>query len=103
MRQDDFNAIVDARLSVCRNVLVKKADEYVTDNDRLSNFKTAAVLQNTTPIRALGGMLAKHIVALYNFMEKDEKSWERWEEKITDTINYCLLLQALVSEREDIL
>ena len=98
MRQNAFNAIVERQLYHCQKILCQKADEYVTEGDRLSNFKTAAILQNMTPIQALGGMMAKHIVALYDFMEKDEKAYARWDEKITDTINYCLLLKALLAE-----
>ena len=45
----------------------RKTKEYTGDDpDRLGAFKAAAALQHTTPQRALAGMLAKHIVSLYD-------------------------------------
>jgi hypothetical protein len=102
MKAEQFKKITAKQLSYCLEVLGLKADEYATDDDRLENFKRAAILQGISPVQALGGMMAKHTVALYDFISKDEKSYKRWEEKITDTINYCLLLEALICEREDI-
>lgn len=70
------------------------------DTDRLGAFKAAAALQHTTPERALAGMLAKHIVSLYDMCFADGMSFDAgtWDEKITDSLNYLFLLKAIVKE-----
>ena len=75
--------------------------EYTGDApDRLIAFKAAAALQHTTPQRALAGMLAKHIVSLYDmcFAEETVYPMDTWDEKITDSLNYLFLLKAIVKE-----
>lgn len=106
MKHDVFNEVVSVRLVKCRNVLCAKAAEYVTDEDRLSNFKQAAGLQSVSPEQALFGMVAKHMVALGDFCQRvtagREVPYEMWDEKIGDIINYMLLLDAIVQENKKI-
>ena len=66
-------------------------------------FKAAAALQQCTQARALAGMLAKHIVSLYDMCFADRVSYDMgtWEEKITDSLNYLFLLKAIVKEEHD--
>jgi hypothetical protein len=98
MKTDEFNTIIGDQIDRSINVLVNKAKEYATD-DRLHNFKVAAELQGETPIQSLAGMMAKHTVSVYDMCQSDEKfPIELWNEKITDSINYLLLLRALVEE-----
>lgn len=88
MKTEQFNQIV-------------KAKEYATD-DRLHNFKVAAELENCTPRQALAGMMAKHTVSIYDMCRSDVKfSDDQWNEKITDHINYLLLLRAIVEEENE--
>lgn len=100
MTSERFEAILDAQLERCRQVLIEKAKEYATE-DRLHNFRVAAALQSCTELQALAGMMAKHTVSVYD-MTRDGKPHplELWEEKITDSINYLLLLRAMVDELE---
>ena len=46
-------------------------------------FKAAAALQHTTPERALAGMLAKHIVSLYDMCFDGDTDYDisTWNEK----------------------
>ena len=71
-------------------------------DDRLHNFKVAGKLQKCTPVKALGGMMAKHTVSVYDLIDDYEQgkaiSKEMWAEKIGDSINYLLLLTALLEE-----
>lgn len=98
MKTIQFNNIVQEQQKRCTDILIAKAKEYATE-DRLHNFKVAAELQMTTPINALAGMLAKHTVSIYDMCRSGRScSMEMWEEKITDHINYLLLLKALVVE-----
>ena len=70
--------------------------------DRLSAFKIAASLQGCTPKAALAGMMSKHIVSLYDMCYSSllQFDLEQWDEKITDCINYLILLKALIKEEQ---
>ena len=93
--QNEVNAVFVEQVRRCADILLKKTKEYTGDDtDRLGAFKAAAALQHTTPERALAGMLAKHIVSLYD-MCFDAGTWD---EKITDSLNYLFLLKAIVKE-----
>lgn len=95
-----FTEIVQEQLTRSTKLLGAKGEEYSEDNyDRLIAFKTAAELQDITQAEALAGMMAKHTVSIYQ-MCKDLKAYsqERWNEKITDSINYLLILAAVVRE-----
>lgn len=103
MNTEDFNKIIHEQISRCENTLCKKAEEYATE-DRLHNFKVAATIQNCLPTTALGGMMAKHTVSVYDMLRglEEGKSYplELWDEKIGDSINYLLLLAAAVREAQ---
>jgi len=99
MKTADFNLLLDGILNHCEATLKRKADEYAVAADRLHNFIVAAGLQGTSPEIALGGMLAKHIVSIYDMINsKGAYVQEIWDEKIGDAINYLILLRAIVSE-----
>ena len=80
----------------------KKGNQLIQFGGSLNSiaFKAAAALQHTTPQRALAGMLAKHIVSLYDmcFAEETVYPMDTWDEKITDSLNYLFLLKAIVKE-----
>ena len=99
MKTERFDEIVKEQVNRSIDVLVAKAKEYATD-DRLHNFKTAAVLEHKTPVQALEGMMAKHTVSIYDMCDAGDRDIAKWNEKITDSINYLLLLSALIREDE---
>lgn len=99
--QQEVNVVFDEQVQLCANTLKRKTREYTGDDtDRLCAFKAAAALQHTTPQRALAGMLAKHIVSLYDMCFDDSASFDAdtCNEKITDSLNYLFLLKAIVKE-----
>lgn len=99
MKNDDFNKIVNSQLDYCKSLLCKKGEEYDADsNDRFHSFKVAAALQNKTPIQALAGMMAKHTVSIYDLIAQNSSDSAIWDEKITDHINYLLLLKGLLMD-----
>ena len=105
MKTKDFNNIVKEQLYRCENLLITKMREYAegsdTDEsvDRLAAFKKAAALQNQTPIQAAFGMLAKHLVSVSDMVaSRGGYTKDRWNEKITDSINYLLIIRALAEE-----
>ena len=99
MTQQEFEAIVEAQLDTARDLLIIKGREYSLSDDRLEVFRKAATLQGETVKQALCGMLAKHVVSIYDMsMSGKDFSEAKWTEKITDAINYLLLLKAAVLE-----
>lgn len=101
MTQTQFNEIVTKQLTKTTETLCKKGNEYAINTDRLVAFKQAAELQQCSMPEALGGMLAKHIVSIYQMLpEADYYTAEKWDEKINDAINYLLLLKACIVDME---
>ena len=99
MTTERFNEIVEEQLERIRKTLVKKADEYNLEADRLGFFKRAATFANTTPEKALYGFLLKHLVSLNDMVTSGDKySKELFLEKITDVENYLILLLGLLED-----
>ena len=98
MNATKFTEVVDNQLSRCRSVLLQKGNLYSEGDDRLGNFKKAANLQGTTPTTALLGIYSKHIVCLSDLIPSSAVAIEQWDKTITDSINYLLLLRALIEE-----
>lgn len=104
MNNLEFNKIVEDQLDLCRSLLCKKGEEYDSDSgDRFHSFKVAAALQGETPMQALAGMLAKHTVSIYDLMHDGSHNLAIWDEKITDHINYLLLLKGLIMDESEAL
>lgn len=103
MNHEEFNEIAKNRLDTCTEILIPKGLEYSRNGDRLHNFKTAGRIAGTTPERALLGMYLKHLVSIMDIIVDVEAgnipTKEILSEKITDSINYHLLLEALILER----
>ena len=104
MKQEVFVKVVEEQIQYCKDLLGLKGDEYDTyDNDRLHAFKSAAVIQHETQKQALAGMMAKHTVSIYDMCSQTvEFTKEKWIEKITDSINYLLILRAILEEEESL-
>jgi len=88
----------------CTRLMHSKGKEYSPNEDRLENFKEAGKLQGISPEQALIGMLAKHLVSLASMTKLAGScaiphTQEMWEEKLTDSMNYLFLLEALLKER----
>ena len=106
MNNTKFAHVVDMQINYCMDLLSVKNSEYTpgvdTKTDRLAHFKKAAALSNTDPKAALFGMFSKHIVSVADMCNSsDTYTKARWNEKISDSINYLLLLRALVEEEEE--
>ena len=97
-----FERLARARMNECLKLCCgKKNLEYSRGGDKLHNFKRAGDMLGVTPEKALVGMFAKHLVSILDMVDDlpvlPDK--EIMEEKITDSINYLLLLEALIKER----
>lgn len=98
MQHDEFDRIFEDTVEKSRSVLASKSKEYATE-DKLHNFKVAAVTEGVSNRQALGGMMVKHTVSIYDMLRADEcADLSMWDEKIGDHINYLILLRALVIE-----
>src|SRR5215213_4379266 len=101
MNTDQFNDILDAQIKRVQDVLVVKAKEYATE-DRLANFKVGADLKGISIPQCVTNYMAKHTVSIFQ-MVKSKKPYpiEVWDEKITDHINYLILLRAALVENAE--
>lgn len=106
MTDTEFLEIVKDELTTVLSMIESKGEEYsatgdLSTADRLGHFKKSAVIMNNTPKAALWAMLSKHLISLSDMCTNGAVyTKERWTEKITDSINYLLLLKALVIEEE---
>ena len=101
MNDKQLDEVMTEQFEICRFMMGQKSQEYTEeDPDKLSAFKAAAALQGITPQAALMGMQAKHLVSLADMCVSGKRyTQERWNEKITDAMNYLLLLRAIITEQ----
>ncbi len=99
MTTERFNKIVEEQIERIKSVLIKKADEYNLEEDRLGFFKRSAAFAQETPEQALYGFLLKHLQSITDMIQSG-KSYpkELFVEKITDTMNYLCLLLGLIED-----
>ena len=98
MNISEFNYVLNQRISQIREVLSHKAKEYARD-DRLHNFKVAADILGCSPAHALIGMKVKHDVSVLDLVRYPElRTPKLIDEKIGDSINYLILLEAILLE-----
>lgn len=97
MDKNTFETIIEEQIKRSKEVLLKKEDEYAVRGDRLHNFKVASDLQGISIESAIAGMMSKHTVSVYDMcMDKMNYPISTWNEKITDHINYLLILRAAI-------
>lgn len=105
MNHSEFEKLVTSRLDGCVRVLLQKNKEYSSTTDRLHNFKRAGIARNESSIKALDGMLIKHIVSFWDIVDKMEEDPQYVptkhlvSEKLGDIINYLLLAEGLIEDR----
>lgn len=102
MNQEEFEEVFELVVEQSRSVLLNKAREYASDEDRLHNFKKTAAFLGGTPEQALMGFMTKHLVSISDMVGSNKNySRAQWDEKIGDSINYLILLRALVIEEKN--
>lgn len=102
MTNENFNEILESRISKIRNVLATKAAEYSRNDDKLHNFNVGAKITNKPRESVLYGMDLKHYISIKDIILDIEKgnipTYALVNEKITDHINYMILLEACIIE-----
>lgn len=101
MNDREFEKIVDRRLSIVQKILTSKTKEYATDKDRLHNFKRSSEVLGVSPAKSCFAYFTKHLVSIMDMVDFRRPSQLAIDEKFTDAINYLLLLEALLVEREN--
>lgn len=98
-----YELAIEDMITYCSDTLISKHQEYATEDD-FHNFNVAAKLQDVTPEQALIGMMAKHVVSVYDLVNAAAEGRtvpeDLWREKIGDNINYLLILWAMVTRTE---
>lgn len=99
MTNELYKDIIEKQIEKCKELLISKGIEYHKDKDPLHNFNVGGAIIGKTPKEALAGYMMKHTISIYDMITSGEKyPIEKWEEKITDHINYLLILKACIIE-----
>ena len=102
MKLEEFERLAQKRFDSCLGLMVgAKHKEYSRNSDKLHNFKIAGQILNKNPEDALLGMMIKHFVLVIDIVNDlpTPPTDAILSEKITDSINYLVLLEALLKER----
>lgn len=103
MKSEWFDEVVEERIQTIRKSLLTKSKEYARDGERLHNFKAGGSILRTAPETALLGYMTKQFASIVDLVKDVESGAVAplgvWNEKIGDSINYLILLEALVIER----
>lgn len=102
MDHETFKSIITQMQEDSLATLLEKNSGY-SNADPLHNFHQAAKLKGETTLKAIGGMMAKHTVSIYDLINQASEDYipeEVWFEKIQDHLNYLLFLWAAVEETE---
>ena len=102
MDHETFKTIITQMQKDSLATLLEKNSGY-SNADPLHNFHQAAKLKGETTLKAIGGMMAKHTVSIYDLINQASEEYvpeEVWFEKIQDHMNYLLFLWAAVEETE---
>jgi hypothetical protein len=102
MEQKKFDAVVNSRFEYCKEILGVKGSVYASKKNRLKNFYDGASLNECTPKQYAFMLMTKHLVALKDYIREDRKMEEDFiDEKVSDIINYAVLIEALNEEEEN--
>jgi hypothetical protein len=105
MNKDKFNILVEERFLKIEKVLMDKGNEYSKDEDKLHNFNKGAYMTRKTRESILFGFLLKHIISVTDIIDNLDKGIVPTnsviDEKIGDCINYFILLEACLKERNE--
>ena len=97
MTQEEFNVVFELQMRKCADIRhIKRKNIPViiltasVHSRLLPLYKTVIQKQHCT------GMMSKHVVSLYDMCYSTllHFDMEQWDEKITDCINYLILLKA---------
>lgn len=104
MNLENFNQLLEERFEKTRSILIEKNKEYGLTEDVLHSFRKQAdfSLHNTGP-SVCWELMVKHLYSVRKMVTDFEATGippteELTNEKIGDTINYLILLEAMFKE-----
>ena len=99
MNRKEFNRTTARTLADVYNRLGFKGSEYADNEEVFRNFKNAGRMRGETPLKALDGMLTKHLVSYHDMIDgRLELTQGLIDEKIGDILTYMILAKALMEE-----
>lgn len=107
MNEKEFNEYLEQRISLIREVLNSKAEEYASSGNRYSNFENASRISEEAVIKKMDDFMLKHYVSYRDIVkrinEKDEIFSTKYiREKFGDIINYFILSEAYILKNHTI-
>ena len=97
LTQKEFENLINYRFEKCRSVLLRKKEEYAEDDDMLRNFNNAACTLEMEPEQVAFMYMMKHFQSIKDLLfGKKKLTNDLWEEKITDLINYLLIIDSII-------
>lgn len=103
MNSIEFDKIVEERCTKIKYVLSEKAVEYASDTDRLHNFNRGAKISGQSREKTLWGFALKHYISFLDILDNIDKGVIAQDyvvdEKIGDLINYLVLVEACIKDR----
>lgn len=97
MTREDFNEYITHIREVSLDTLQKKNAEYSKGSDNpIHNFVLGGKMMDGTAAQAAWGYMTKHLVALYDKVDRNDFSdLDDLEEKCQDIINYIAFIYAI--------
>lgn len=107
MSIEEFNEIIEKRISLIKRTLAQKSKEYSTDDDKFHNFKSSVGMSfHKAPEKIAWEFMTKHLQSIKDMLEHVEidgynghPSESHIDEKIGDAINYLILIEGMLKER----
>ncbi len=92
MTSEQFNNLFLEENEASHEMLIGKAEEYATNDERLENFKQAAGMTMEPSSTACIWFMVKHMVSIVK-MSRNPWSYTpaKWDEKLRDIRNYTYL------------
>lgn len=102
MNIETFEKLIKETDKTCLDIMANRKNDYAPEDDRLENFKIAAVMEGLTPAQDCCAKGSKQIVAVYKMVQMSAKGFHyskaQWDEKIHDSINYLKFLKAIIND-----
>ena len=106
MTNEFADKLIEERLQKIKNTLQVKAKEYVRGDDRMHNFNVGSVINNSPREVVLHGFLLKHLISYFDMIDDISvgkiPTNEYVDEKIGDIINYLILLEMSIKEKNEL-
>jgi len=102
MTIEKLNELNKDIIKECFKLLNDKGHDYTGANeDTLANFKMVAQRTGLSPLQVWTVYFTKHADAIQTYIRKGELKSETIESRIEDAINYLLLLNGLIKEKNE--